>query len=403
MESDAADMALFSRMAAQQQRPAAAAASAAGSLFEVLHASTDPRAQALATQSSSTDVEFLLSLLSSPDAAVLEATTDALWKLVINSQNRAAVHRLGGTTTLLLLLRHAEPRVQRVAAGACGILALEAELRTALVSGGAAGSLSLLLAGKSERVAEQAAKAVANLAVGEAARQALVETGAPERLAQLLMQAGPSPSLREACCRAIAALVGGFAAGAEGAAAFCAAGGVPSVVHCLNRASEVAGSTVDALPRAAARASHGLALHPSGSHALVEAGAIGPLVQLLANGASGGATAAAAAAALGALACVHEHRRRIAEGRAVALLARAIASDELSLVESACGALRVLAQSELAIAQLAESAAIEPLVRLLTKGDAQLREVAAALLGTIALHPRGRSRVLATGAVPALV
>ena len=142
-----------------------------------------------------------------------------------------------------------------VAAGACGILALEAELRTALVSGGAAGSLSLLLAGKSERVAEQAAKAVANLAVGEAARQALVETGAPERLAQLLMQAGPSASLREACCRAIAALVGGFAAGAEGAAAFCAAGGVPSVVHCLNRASEVAGSTVDTLPRAAARAS----------------------------------------------------------------------------------------------------------------------------------------------------
>ena len=42
-------------------------------------------------------------------------------------------------------------------------------------------------------------------------------------------------------------------------------------------------------------------------------------------------------------------------------------------------------------------------MRLLAKGDAQLREVAAALLGTIALHPRGRSRVLAAGAVPALV
>ena len=73
------------------------------------------------------------------------------------------------------------------------------------------------------------------------------------------------------------------------------------------------------------------------------------------------------------------------------------------IVESACGALRLLAQSELAIAQLAESTAVEPLVRLLTKGDAQLREVAAALLGTIALHPRGRSHVLATGAAPALV
>ena len=227
MESDAADMALFSRMTAHQQRPAAAS-SAAGSLFEVLHASTDPRAQALATQSSSTDVEFLLSLLSSPDAAVLEATTDALWKLIISSQNRADVHRLGGTRTLVALLLHTEPRVQRVAAGACGILALEAELRTALISGGAAGSLSLLLAGKSERVAEQAAKAVANLAVGDPPRHALVETGAPQRLAQLLVQAGPSISLREACCRAIAALVGGFAAGADGAASSSRPCGYPS-------------------------------------------------------------------------------------------------------------------------------------------------------------------------------
>ena len=314
MDSDAADIALFSRMAAPQQRPAAASAS--GSLSNVLHASTDPRAQALAAHASSTDVEFLLSLLSSPDAAVLEATTDTLWKLIINSQNRAAVHRLGGTRMLLALLGHTEARVQRVAAGACGILALEAELRTALVSGGAAGSLSLLLAGKSERVAEQAARAVANLAVGEPPRHALVETGAPQRLAQVLMQARSPISLREACCRAIAALMGGFTAGAEGAAAFCAAGGVPSVVHCLNSASEAAGATADTLPRAAARAAHALALHPSGSHALVEAGAIGPLVLLLApsNGTAGGATVAAAAAtALGALACVHDHRRRIAK------------------------------------------------------------------------------------------
>ena len=37
-------------------------------------------------------------------------------------------------------------------------------------------------------------------------------------------------------------------------------------------------------------------------------------------------------------------------------------------VEAACCALRVLAQHESSIAQLAESAAIEPLVRLLTKG-----------------------------------
>ena len=65
---DEADIALFQRMQTQQ-RPASSAP-----LSDVLHASSDPRAQALAKQALGTnDVEFLLSLLSSPDAAVLEA------------------------------------------------------------------------------------------------------------------------------------------------------------------------------------------------------------------------------------------------------------------------------------------------------------------------------------------
>ena len=138
---DSEDIALFQQLQSQQQRPPARSGSGGGgggsskaaTLADVLHTSSDPHAQAVAKQASGSDVEFLLSLLSSSDAAVLEAATDALWKLIINSQIRATVHRLGGTRSLLALLGHKEPRVQRVAAGACGILALEAELRDALV------------------------------------------------------------------------------------------------------------------------------------------------------------------------------------------------------------------------------------------------------------------------------
>eukprot|EP00665_Eupelagonemidae_sp_cell47_P000933 gene933-8134_t len=46
------------------------------------------------------DVPFLLSMLSSTDAAVLEASADALWKLAIGAPARAAVHKANGTRDL---------------------------------------------------------------------------------------------------------------------------------------------------------------------------------------------------------------------------------------------------------------------------------------------------------------
>ena len=66
--------------------------------------------------------------------------------------------------------------------------------------------------------------------------------------------------------------------------------------------------------------------------------------------------------------------------------------------------MRAAALDPSVLAQLAQSpAAAPPLVRLLGKGDAALREASAALLGTIALHPAGREQAVAAGAVGALV
>lgn len=73
------------------------------------------------------------------------------------------------------------------------------------------------------------------------------------------------------------------------------------------------------------------------------------------------------------------------------MLLRSLAHDaERSVQELACAALRMLCLSAAANAQMASSPELGRLVVLLSQGDAQLREAAAGLIGTIALDEQGR-------------
>lgn len=138
-------------------------------LSEAMAASSDPHTRSMATQAelasgSEEDVPFLLSMLSSGDAAVLEASIDGLWKLAINGRVRAAVNKVNGARPLVALLAHKQPRVVRVAAGCLSILALDSAQRTTIIASGGAAALSAVLADGGDREAEQAARATANLA-----------------------------------------------------------------------------------------------------------------------------------------------------------------------------------------------------------------------------------------------
>ena len=161
-------------------------------------------------------------------------------------------------------------------------------------------------------------------------------------------------------------------------------------------------ATVDAaLARAAVRAANSLARHCAAAVELVRAGALPSIVHLLD---SGGAESAAAVAALEAIVMAPEHRLPIVSARGVAFLLRALGGESnRSVQEPACAALRMLCLSCGACRQVAASGELQTLVVLLSRGDAQLREAAAGLLGTIALDPQGRSRALATSSVAALV
>ena len=112
---DDPDVALFARLNERERQ--SLMPSKPASMSEVLAQSHDPRMQALAGSTDVADVPFLLSLLSSGDAAVLEASADALWKLAIGGPARMAIHKANGARPLVSLLGHREPRVVRAAAG----------------------------------------------------------------------------------------------------------------------------------------------------------------------------------------------------------------------------------------------------------------------------------------------
>ena len=230
------DVALFSTIMAQERQ---ALAPARGStLSETLAASADPRARALASNATAShdesDVPFLLSLLSSVDPAVLEAAADAIWKLAIGGRARAAVHKANGARPLVALLAHKEPRVVRVAAGAVSILALDGAHRTTILASGGAGALAGVLNTGGEREAEQAARATTNLAADDVARTSLIDHSVSAYLAMRLQRRRSPATLREAVCRAIAALASSDGeTSARAANEFAEAGGMMALVDAL--------------------------------------------------------------------------------------------------------------------------------------------------------------------------
>ena len=143
MLEDDADAALFARLNAAERKSLVPARQ--NTLADTIASSSDPRIAALsgvAGESDTSDVPFLLSLLSSNDAAVLEAAADALWKQSISGPMRSKVHKANGARPLVALLAHPESRVVRAAAGAVSILALDGAQRTTIIAAGGASSLA---------------------------------------------------------------------------------------------------------------------------------------------------------------------------------------------------------------------------------------------------------------------
>ena len=269
MLGDDADAALFAQLNAAERR---SLVPQRHTIAETLAQSSDPRMAALSgssSESDSSDVPFLLSLLSSNDAAVLEAAADALWKQSISGPARTKVHKANGARPLVALLAHSEARVVRAAAGAVSILALDAAQRTTILSAGGASALAAVLENGGDREAEQAARAVANLSADEPTRASLVDQSAPRHLATILRRRRSPPGLREAVCRAIGSLAAfdaesvakGLDAAERAATQYAEAGGSAPLIDCLQQ-------PVSAAAASGSGATAAGVLPPADSHAL---------------------------------------------------------------------------------------------------------------------------------------
>ena len=449
---DEDDIALFANLNAAERRNLQPVRPAG--IMETLAQSKDPRMKALAPTSDETDVSFLLSLLSSADAAVLEASADALWKLSIGGIARHAIQRANGARPLVSLLGHKEPRVVRPAAGALSILALDAGQRTTILAAGGAASLSAVLADGGDREAEQAAKATANLAAEEPTRMSLVDQSAPEHLAGVLRRRKCTPGLREAACRAVAALAtvdsladavpGATTSGdaaEQAASAFTAAGGAAAMIDCLHPVAEASAppSRGSPLPRPTADAEavadadydslegHNVSVHsvaarpelngqrgvvtafhpPSGRfHVKLDSGetvALRPAcVQKLTAAALAAATTddsgtplvKAGVRAVRAL-CMHTRAGdELMRLGVLSHLIRLLASRSTEVAAAAASALGGLATSETHRHALASSRAVAMLLRCLGEGSERaVMEPACAALRALALHPAVREQL----------
>ena len=190
---DAADAALFARLNAVERKQLVPVKPP--TLSETLSRSTDSRMQALAGLSSdeSSDVPFLLSLLSSNDPSVLEAGADALWKLAIGGAARQSMARADGSRPLVALLGNREPRVVRSAAGALSILALDAPQRKTILAAGGAAALAAVWPTAGIARPSRPRERPANLAADETTAT-LVDQGVCRHLASVLRRRRWRPS-----------------------------------------------------------------------------------------------------------------------------------------------------------------------------------------------------------------
>ena len=212
--------------------------------------------QALAGLSSgeSSDVPFLLSLLqqrseraqgvpmrcgSSPSAA----PRGSRW---LAQQLQAAGPPWRRAEVVLQLLARCQPA--------------DAPQRKTILAAGGAAALAAVLADGGDREAEQAARATANLAADETTRATLVDQGVCRHLASVLRRRKVAPVLREAACRALAALTTEDGAGSpplavpgEGSRAaeraaneFVESGGTAGVIDCLQQSGGDVGAACSA-------------------------------------------------------------------------------------------------------------------------------------------------------------
>ena len=314
----------------------------------------------------------------------------AIANIANSEEHRDAVVAAGALSPLVQLLSDDATKTRQYAAGTVAtICATSVARKNAAIAAGAVSPLVVLLGDDAAEVKQQAARAVANIASGvEAHVAALVSACAVDALVHLLSDG--------------AAEVQKYAASSIKCIAYdhrdavIAAGALKPLVQLL-----ADGSTADVIQKQAIMtlvniASAGI----SGAASVIAAGALPPLVQLL----TGGLCRLQEQAVRAVLCMTYDHRVAVVAAEAVCPLVKLLNVDIGRTKEHAVRAIANIAINEEHRDAVVAAGALSPLVQLLSDDATKTRQYAAGTVATIcATSVARKNAAIAAGAVSPLV
>jgi hypothetical protein len=286
----------------------------------------------------------LVNNLSSTDEATALEAASALWSLAEVEHNRARLAEAGAIPRLVDLLARRPSVGVDEACGVLGNLALCGENRREVVEIGGIVPLVELLS--LPRFAAMAALVMRHLALTDSIAAAIVEAGALPILVEML------DSSSHSVAEAAAGVLTNLAVRRDCRELILFLQGVPALVALLGSPGGEAAEAAAALTN--------LSRDTDLQRAIAEAGAIGPLVDLLRSGSP--SKELHAAGALWSLARREENRRRIAQSGAITALVPLVRSQAAT---QAAGALMQLAVRAVNRRLIAEAGGIDTLVNCL--------------------------------------
>lgn len=320
-------------------------------------------------------IPLLIELLKAERVGPHENATRALWHLADAADNKLIIAEVGGIPALVSLLLHigSSEATQRHIAGAMNSLARgSTDNQLLLAKAKAIQPLVGLLGSESMETQEHAVGALLSLASHVESRNAVVK-----RLVAVLDTRNAAAQMRAAAALAVLS-----SRNTSNRSAIMEAGAIPPLVRLLGDGRRV---ETDTPQERAASVLADLARSGESKEEIVESGGVEPLVMMLSSSSYKAQTAAAAA--IWHLASNGDNKAAISKAGAIASLVALLSTENANGQSHAAAALRLLATSGENKVEIIQAGGIVPLVQMLISIDSlspEAIESAAAVLSELA-------------------
>ncbi|GAA5874355.1 hypothetical protein JCM3774_005014 [Rhodotorula dairenensis] len=376
-------------------------------------------------------LEPILFLLSSHDVEVQRAASAALGNLAVNADNKLTIVKLGGLEPLIRQMLSPNVEVQCNAVGCITNLATHDDNKSRIARSGALGPLTRLAKSKDMRVQRNATGALLNMTHSDENRQQLVAAGAIPVLVHLLSSSDTdvqyycttalsniavdaenrrklqtteprlvanlialmdSPSLKVQCQAALA--LRNLASDEKYQVEIVKHNGLPALLRLLK-------SSFLPLVLSAAACVRNVSIHPQNESPIIEAGFLGPLVDLLAFDEHEEIQCHAISTLRNLAASSENNKRQIVSAGAAEKIIQLVLTVPVTVQSEMTACAAVLGLSEDIKGELLEMGILDVLLPLTDSPSVEVQGNSAAAIGNLSSKADDASALVAAWNAPA--